>query len=170
MDEEQSVLTLMTIHSAKGLEFPVVFLVGMEDGIFPHSNSMFEQKGMEEERRLCYVGMTRAEERLYLSRAQVRLRFGERKMNPPSQFIDEIPVELLAGAADTRSDMAKEESMINDDNSGTDYAIGQKIVHPRWGIGIVLSIRGDKNPELKIAFEEGKTRNLLAEYAPIQKV
>ena len=170
MDKEQSVLTLMTVHSAKGLEFPVVFLVGMEDGIFPHSNSMFEQKGMEEERRLCYVGMTRAEERLYLSRAQVRLRFGERKMNPPSQFIEEIPSELLSGAEDTRSDMAKEESLINDDNSGTDYAIGQKIVHPRWGIGIILSIRGDKNPELKIAFEEGKTRNLLAEFAPIQKV
>ncbi len=170
MDEEQSVLTLMTIHSAKGLEFPVVFLVGMEDGIFPHSNSMFEQKGMEEERRLCYVGMTRAEERLYLSRAQVRLRFGERKLNPPSQFIEEIPKELLDGATDTRSDMAKEEAMINDDNSGTDYAIGQKIVHPRWGIGIILSIRGDNNPELKIAFEHGKTRNLLAEFAPIQKV
>lgn len=170
MDEEQSVLTLMTIHSAKGLEFPVVFLVGMEDGIFPHSNSMFEQKGMEEERRLCYVGMTRAEERLYLSRAQVRLRFGERKMNPPSQFIEEIPKELLAGAEDTRSAMAKEEDFIHSDNSGTNYAIGQKIVHPRWGIGTILSIRGDDNPELKIAFEGGKTRNLLAEYAPIQKV
>ncbi len=170
MDEEQSSLTLMTIHSAKGLEFPVVFLVGMEDGIFPHSNSMFEQQGMEEERRLCYVGMTRAEDRLYLSRAQVRLRFGERKMNPPSQFIQEIPAELLSGAADTRSEMAKEEELIHSDNSGTDYAIGQKIVHPRWGIGTILSIRGDKNPELKIAFEQGKTRNLLAEYAPIQKV
>jgi len=170
MDEDQSSLTLMTIHSAKGLEFPVVFLVGMEDGIFPHSNSMFEQKGMEEERRLCYVGMTRAEERLYLSRAQVRLRFGERKMNPPSQFIEEIPKELLSGAEDTRTAMAKEEEMIHSDNSGTDYAIGQKIVHPRWGIGTILSIRGDDNPELKIAFEGGKTRNLLAEYAPIQKV
>ena len=170
MDEEQSVLTLMTIHSAKGLEFPVVFLVGMEDGIFPHSNSMFEQKGMEEERRLCYVGMTRAEERLYLSRAQVRLRFGERKMNPPSQFIEEIPAELLSGAEDNRSEMAKEEELIHSDNSGTNYAIGQKIVHPRWGIGTILSIRGEENPELKIAFEEGKTRNLLAEYAPIQKV
>ncbi|RAK07117.1 DNA helicase-2/ATP-dependent DNA helicase PcrA [Halanaerobium saccharolyticum] len=170
MDEEQSSLTLMTIHSAKGLEFPVIFLVGMEDGIFPHSNSMFEQQGMEEERRLCYVGMTRAEERLYLSRAQVRLRFGERKMNPPSQFIEEIPAELLSGAADTRSEMAREEEMIHSDNSGTNYAIGQKIVHPRWGIGTILSIRGDKNPELKIAFEQGKTRNLLAEYAPIQKV
>ncbi|PUU88042.1 MULTISPECIES: DNA helicase PcrA [Halanaerobium] len=170
MDEKQSSLTLMTIHSAKGLEFPVVFLVGMEEGIFPHSNSMFEQKGMEEERRLCYVGMTRAEERLYLSRALVRLRFGERKVNPPSQFIEEIPEELLAGAADTRSEMAKEEELIHSDNSGTDYAIGQKIVHPRWGIGTILSIRGDKNPELKIAFEQGKTRNLLAEFAPIQKV
>jgi len=170
MDEKQSSVTLMTIHSAKGLEFPVVFLVGMEEGIFPHSNSMFEQKGMEEERRLCYVGMTRAEERLYLSRAQVRLRFGERKMNPPSQFIEEIPEELLAGTADKRSEMAEEEKLIHSDNSGTEYAIGQRIVHPRWGIGTILSIRGDKNPELKIAFEQGKTRNLLAEFAPIQKV
>lgn len=170
MEEDQSSLTLMTIHSAKGLEFPVVFLVGMEDGIFPHSNSMFEQKGIEEERRLCYVGMTRAEQRLYLSRAVVRLRFGERKMNPMSQFIEEIPMELLAGAEDTLSERAKEPEMINDNNSETSYAIGQKIVHPRWGIGIILSIRGDDNPELKIAFEEGKTRNLLAEFAPIQKV
>jgi DNA helicase-2/ATP-dependent DNA helicase PcrA len=170
MDEKQSSVTLMTIHSAKGLEFPVVFLVGMEEGIFPHSNSMFEQKGMEEERRLCYVGMTRAEERLYLSRAQVRLRFGEKKMNPPSQFIEEIPEELLTGTADKRSEMAEEEKLIHSDNSGTEYAIGQRIVHPRWGIGTILSIRGDKNPELKIAFEQGKTRNLLAEFAPIQKV
>ncbi|ADO77720.1 DNA helicase PcrA [Halanaerobium praevalens] len=170
MDKNQSVLTLMTIHSAKGLEFPVVFLVGMEEGIFPHSNSMFEQQGMEEERRLCYVGMTRAESRLFLSRAQVRLRFGERKMNPPSQFISEIPVKLLAGQPDIRSELAAEEELIESNNSATSYAIGQKIVHPRWGIGVVLSIRGEENPELKIAFEEGKTRNLLAEYAPIQKV
>lgn len=170
MDKNQSVLTLMTIHSAKGLEFPVVFLVGMEEGIFPHSNSMFEQQGMEEERRLCYVGMTRAESKLFLSRAQVRLRFGERKMNPPSQFISEIPVKLLAGQPDIRSELAAEEELIESNNSATSYAIGQKIVHPRWGIGVVLSIRGEENPELKIAFEEGKTRNLLAEYAPIQKV
>ena len=67
-------------------------------------------------------------------------------------------------------EILEEEAMINDNNRGTEYAIGQKIVHPRWGIGIILSIRGDKNPELKIAFEKGKTRNLLAEYAPIQKV
>lgn len=142
----------------------------MEEGIFPHSNSMFEQQGMEEERRLCYVGMTRAESRLFLSRAQVRLRFGERKMNPPSQFISEIPVKLLAGQPDIRSELAAEEELIESNNSATSYAIGQKIVHPRWGIGVVLSIRGEENPELKIAFEEGKTRNLLAEYAPIQKV
>jgi DNA helicase-2/ATP-dependent DNA helicase PcrA len=114
--------------------------------------------------------MTRAEERLYLSRAQVRLRFGEKKMNPPSQFIEEIPEELLTGTADKRSEMAEEEKLIHSDNSGTEYAIGQRIVHPRWGIGTILSIRGDKNPELKIAFEQGKTRNLLAEFAPIQKV
>ena len=169
MEEEQSALTLMTIHSAKGLEFPAVFLVGMEEGIFPHSNSMFDQQEMEEERRLCYVGMTRAEERLYLSRAQLRLRFGERTMNPPSQFIEEIPDELLTGNLFDDSD-EEEEELFEESSSTSNYSVGQKVVHPRWGIGTILSIKGDKNIELKIAFDGGKTRNLLAEYAPIQKV
>lgn len=169
MEEEQSALTLMTIHSAKGLEFPAVFLVGMEEGIFPHSNSMFDQQEMEEERRLCYVGMTRAEERLYLSRAQLRLRFGERTMNPPSQFIEEIPDELLTGNLSAGSD-EQEEELFEESSSASNYSVGQKVVHPRWGIGTILSIKGDKNIELKITFDGGKTRNLLAEYAPIQKV
>ncbi len=170
MEEDNSAVTLMTIHSAKGLEFPVVFLVGLEDGIFPHANSMFEREGMEEERRLCYVGMTRAMDRLFLTRAQVRMRFGETQMNPPSQFLDEIPEQLINDSDRRRSSIEEEAEMINDDNSETDYVIGQKIVHPRWGIGIILSIRGKKNTELKISFQEGKTRTLLAEFAPIQKV
>ena len=170
MEEDNSAVTLMTIHSAKGLEFPVVFLVGLEDGIFPHANSMFERDGMEEERRLCYVGMTRAMDRLFLTRAQVRMRFGETQMNPPSQFLDEIPEQLINDSDRRRSSIEEEAEMINDDNSETDYVIGQKIVHPRWGIGIILSIRGKKNTELKISFQEGKTRTLLAEFAPIQKV
>jgi len=170
MEAANSSVTLMTIHSAKGLEFPVIFIAGMEDGIFPHSNSMYDREGIEEERRLCYVAMTRAEDRLYLSRAKVRLRFGERKMNPPSQFIEEIPDNLISGAEEDRSSIAEEAELINDDNSETEYVIGQKIVHPRWGIGIILSVRGQKNTELKISFQQGKTRTLLAEFAPIQKV
>ncbi|SFL38767.1 DNA helicase PcrA [Halanaerobium salsuginis] len=170
--EEQSVLTLMTIHSAKGLEFPVVFLVGMEDGIFPHSNSLFEQQGLEEERRLCYVGMTRAEERLFLSRAQLRLRFGERQINPPSQFLDEIPSDLIKDETAFAAEIFAEEAEPASPQAKTSssYNVGQKIVHPRWGIGVILAVKGEANPELKIAFEEGKTRNLLAEFAPIQKV
>jgi len=170
MEDDNSAATLMTIHSAKGLEFPVVFLVGLEDGIFPHANSMFEREGMEEERRLCYVGMTRAMDRLFLTRAQVRMRFGETQMNPPSQFLDEIPEQLIKDSDRRRSSIEKEAEMIEDNNSETEYVIGQKIVHPRWGIGIILSIRGKKNTELKISFQEGKTRTLLAEFAPIQKV
>ncbi|ADQ15254.1 DNA helicase PcrA [Halanaerobium hydrogeniformans] len=170
LEEEQSAVTLMTIHSAKGLEFPVIFLVGLEEGIFPHANSLYERDGIEEERRLCYVGMTRAMDRLFLSRAKIRLRFGERQINPPSQFLEEIPEELLIDPKKEKTDIAKEAKLVNDNNSATEYVIGQKIVHPRWGIGIILSIRGKENTELKISFQQGKTRTLLAEFAPIQKV
>ncbi|MGM0602203.1 MAG: DNA helicase PcrA [Bacillota bacterium] len=170
MEDEKTTLTLMTIHSAKGLEFPVVFLVGMEDGIFPHSNSLYERDGLEEERRLCYVGMTRAEDKLYLSRAKVRLRFGEREMNPPSQFLQEIPSELIKSEENKKTEVEAKEDNYTAKNPPTEYVIGQKIVHPRWGIGIVISIKEKKGTELKISFHNGGTRTLLAEYAPIQKV
>ncbi len=85
----------MTLHTAKGLEFPVVFIVGMEDTVFPHANSMFEESGLEEERRLCYVGITRARERLYLTHAHSRSLFGLTQHNPPSRFISEIPEEHI---------------------------------------------------------------------------
>src|SRR5690606_31000413 len=88
-------LTLMTLHAAKGLEFPVVFMVGMEEGVFPHSRSLWDEGELEEERRLCYVGMTRAMERLYLTCARQRTLFGQTLFNEPSRFIDEIPGELL---------------------------------------------------------------------------
>lgn len=93
--EDEHAVTLMTLHTAKGLEYPVVFLVGMEDSIFPHANSMFEPRGLEEERRLCYVGITRARERLYLTHAVSRSLFGQAQHNPPSCFFDEIPDECL---------------------------------------------------------------------------
>ena len=95
-DPEASSVTLMTLHSAKGLEFPVVFLIGLEDGVFPHVRSLGDPDELEEERRLCYVGLTRAEERLYLCHAWSRMMFGTTDYRPPSRFLDEIPAELIA--------------------------------------------------------------------------
>jgi len=95
-------VTLMTLHAAKGLEFPIVFIVGMEEGLFPHSRSLFDINQLEEERRLAYVGMTRAKEILYLSYAARRLYFGEKVSNPPSRFIMDIPENLLSGAGASR--------------------------------------------------------------------
>ena len=97
-DPEASSVTLMTLHSAKGLEFPVVFLIGLEDGVFPHVRSLGDPDELEEERRLCYVGLTRAEERLYLCHAWSRMMFGSTDYRPPSRFLDEIPAELIAMA------------------------------------------------------------------------
>src|SRR5205085_6041345 len=93
--EEAGVVTLMTLHTAKGLEFPVVFLTGMEDGTFPHMRALADNKELEEERRLAYVGITRARERLHLSRAAVRSAWGAPQYNPPSRFLDEIPPGLV---------------------------------------------------------------------------
>jgi DNA helicase-2/ATP-dependent DNA helicase PcrA len=101
-DGEQSTMTLMTLHSAKGLEFPVVYLTGLEEAVFPHLRSLGEPEELEEERRLCYVGITRAQERLYLSHAWSRTLFGSTQYNPPSRFLDEIPVELVRAVGDDR--------------------------------------------------------------------
>jgi len=95
--DEKNKVTLMTLHAAKGLEFPVIFIVGMEEGLFPHSRSLFDMNQLEEERRLAYVGITRAKELLYFTYASRRLYFGQRTSNPPSRFIIDIPEELLEG-------------------------------------------------------------------------
>ena len=94
-EESQDAVTLMTLHSAKGLEFPVVFLLGLEEGVFPHSRSLMDEEEMEEERRLAYVGITRAEKELFLTNAQMRTLYGRTSMNPVSRFIREIPEELI---------------------------------------------------------------------------
>jgi DNA helicase-2/ATP-dependent DNA helicase PcrA len=102
IDDDDSKVTLMTLHSAKGLEFPVVFLVGAEEGVFPHIRALTEPEELEEERRLAYVGITRAREKLYLSHAWSRTLFGSTQYNPPSRFLDEIPVELVEHLGDGR--------------------------------------------------------------------
>ena len=101
--EQDSTVTLMTLHTAKGLEFPVVFLTGMEDGIFPHMRSVGDPEELEEERRLCYVGMTRAEQRLYLTHAWSRQLFGATDYYPPSRFLAEIPEELVQAQGEPRT-------------------------------------------------------------------
>ena len=94
-EDHGGVVTLMTLHTAKGLEFPTVFLTGLEEGVFPHSRTLGEKKELEEERRLAYVGLTRAQQRLYLSRAEYRSSWGAPNYNPPSRFLDEIPESLI---------------------------------------------------------------------------
>ena len=137
------VVTLMTLHSAKGLEFEVVFIVGMEDGIFPHQNSFCEEGGLEEERRLCYVGITRAKEKLYISNAKRRILYGKDVMNPPSRFIKEIEDELLDIDNDKmlpEEHIKKEELYTKED---VDFAIGDVLMHLIYGRGVVVEVKGD---------------------------
>ena len=124
MEESEESVTLMTLHSAKGLEFPVVFLVGMEEGIFPGYKSIGEQKELEEERRLCYVGVTRAKENLFLTNSKQRTTFGSTTHNPPSRFLQEIPKELLDGYEDAVTSMPKKENVFGD--SGYTWSYGSK--------------------------------------------
>lgn len=182
-------VTLMTLHSAKGLEFPVVFLIGMEEGVFPHSRSLMEEEEMEEERRLAYVGITRAEEELYLTNAQMRTLFGRTNMNPVSRFISEIPDELLedvqaesrnmsrTGSAHGRISAARRKPVSRPvpsatGASGADWKVGEKAEHKKWGVGTVVSVKGEgKSIELDIAFPSPiGIKRLLAEFAPIKKV
>lgn len=138
--ETDDVVTLMTIHSAKGLEFEVVFLVGMEEGIFPHQNSFLEQDGIEEERRLCYVGITRAKKRLYLLNARRRMLYGRETMNLPSRFLDEIDSNLLEvdqNSIKEEKTISKEEMYTNEDVT---YTVGDVVMHTIYGRGVVVGV------------------------------
>ncbi|WP_435796806.1 DNA helicase PcrA [Peribacillus frigoritolerans] len=187
-DEEASkeAVVLMTLHSAKGLEFPVVFLMGVEEGVFPHSRSLMEEAEMEEERRLAYVGITRAEKELYITNAKMRTLFGRTSMNPESRFISEIPSELLENlnevkkspspfAAKTRPERRPQVNRPMAASTGGDeiaWAVGNKAEHKKWGIGTVVSVKGEgEGKELDIAFPSPVgIKRLLAKFAPIQKV
>jgi DNA helicase-2/ATP-dependent DNA helicase PcrA len=184
-------VTLMTLHSAKGLEFPVVFLIGMEEGVFPHSRSLMEEAEMEEERRLAYVGITRAEEELFITNAQMRTLFGRTNMNPESRFIKEIPADLVEDAAPKPKRTASVSSgrpaarpmmpqrggvsrPVAAASGGEDisWKVGDKAQHGKWGTGTVVSVKGaGEGLELDIAFPSPTgIKRLLAKFAPIQKV
>lgn len=167
--DNEDVVTLMTMHSAKGLEFEVVFLVGMEDGIFPHQNSFCEEGGLEEERRLCYVGITRAKERLYITNAKRRMLYGKDVMNSPSRFIKEIDPELL----EIENEKMLPEEQINREelyhNDGeVEFADGDVIMHTIYGRGVVIEVKGDF---ISVAFAKNYgIKKLLKNHKSIKKI
>ncbi|WP_414672190.1 DNA helicase PcrA [Lentibacillus sp.] len=186
MDNEPKV-TLMTLHAAKGLEFPVIFLVGMEENVFPHSRSMFDNEEMEEERRLAYVGITRAEQQLYLTHAKMRTIYGRTNMNPISRFINEIPEDLVDGIEQVRTMMYGSNEKPDEKRSqpkrragrmqqttgaeSQTWGPGDKAEHKKWGVGTVVKVQGKGDGmELDIAFPAPTgIKRLLAKFAPITK-
>ena len=188
-------ITLMTLHSAKGLEFPTVFLIGMEEGIFPHFRALNSPDEMEEERRLCYVGITRAQRNVFLTRAQSRMIYGEVQVNRPSRFLSEIPESLLEnkqkrpmkpGPAQQlhlpprqlspvtpsilRPAAAPRPAAAAPAGPTVQWKVGDKAAHGKWGIGMVVDVKGSgDNQEVKIAFPDQGIKALSVKFAPIRK-
>ncbi len=179
-EDHGGVVTLMTLHTAKGLEFPTVFLTGMEDGIFPHTRTLDDPREIEEERRLAYVGLTRAEKRLYISRAEYRLTFGSPRYNPASRFLDEIPAELIEWKNETRSSFspsaikksrlpsAPPPRATGKKSTAMELAVGQRVSHDTFGLGTVVALAGDGDKaEATINFGQYGDKRLLLRYAPV---
>lgn len=162
-------VTLMTLHAAKGLEFPVVFMIGMEESIFPHSRALYDPTEMEEERRLCYVGMTRAREELYLTASSSRLIFGSRQYNPPSRFLTDIKASEVAPALSGVTAMPGREwgepEIVYDDDGG--LTVGDKVQHQLFGVGSVVAIEG---MTVSIAFDGRGVKKLNSAFAPLKKI
>jgi DNA helicase II / ATP-dependent DNA helicase PcrA len=183
-DPEQSAATLMTLHSAKGLEFPVVFLIGLEDGVFPHVRSLGDPDELEEERRLCYVGLTRAEERLYLCHAWSRMMFGATDYRPPSRFLEEIPAELIEATGEERGRGvglgAHRDAVVASALRGASGArgaeglglrVGDDVRHEKFGEGVIVDLNGSGDKaEARVRFRDVGEKTLLLSWAPLQKV
>jgi DNA helicase-2/ATP-dependent DNA helicase PcrA len=184
-EDHGGVVTLMTLHTAKGLEFPTVFLTGMEDGIFPHSRTLGEKDEIEEERRLAYVGLTRAEKRLYISRAEYRSSWGSPTYNPASRFLDEIPEGIIewrnhGGSSSSLSPSLTKKSRVatapppratGKKSTAMELAVGERVSHDTFGLGTVVAIagEGDKS-EATINFGQYGEKRLLLRYAPVEKL
>ncbi|MDN5344334.1 MAG: ATP-dependent helicase UvrD/PcrA [Clostridia bacterium] len=191
-------VALMTMHTAKGLEFPVVFLVGLEEGVFPHFRSLEDPEEMEEERRLCYVGMTRAKEVLYLTHAWTRSLYGNTMSNPPSRFLEEIPASLITsegqagegkaspvratvpGAADMAAMASRERRGVHQQTRPAtgaargiqaSWQLGDKVQHNAFGLGVVVKISGEgEDTVISVAFPDKGIKQLMVRYAPVRKV
>ena len=193
-DEFEDAVQLMTLHSAKGLEFPLVFIAGMEEGLFPHKMSMDDLAGLEEERRLCYVGITRARQKLYLTHAESRRMHGEENLTRPSRFLKEIPEELVeeirmkgevrrnsyyagntyAGNSSYLGNTPLNHGSIGssgggDKVAGTDISLGQRVLHPKFGEGVVLNYEGNgPNARIQINFDSVGGKWLVMSYAKLE--
>jgi DNA helicase-2/ATP-dependent DNA helicase PcrA len=169
-DEDDPAVTLMTMHNAKGLEFDVVFMIGMEDGVFPHYRSMGDAGELEEERRLAYVGITRARRRLYLTHAWSRSLFGGSNYNPPSRFLSELPAHLVEVKKGERELAEREAAKGGYGHEPAAVNAGDTVFHDRWGEGVVVSVSGSGNrTEATISFEDVGEKRLLLAYAPLVK-
>jgi len=182
-EDHGGVVTMMTLHTAKGLEFPTVFLTGMEDGIFPHSRTLGEKEEVEEERRLAYVGLTRARERLYLSRAEYRSTWGAPNYNPPSRFLDEIPEDVIqwrneTSASSPASFVKRTRTVSSPPPRATgkkitaiELHVGERVSHDTFGLGTVISVAGEADKaEATINFGQFGEKRLLLRYAPVEKL
>ena len=187
IDEKKDLVKLMTVHAAKGLEFPVVFVVGMEEELFPHAISLFEDSQLEEERRACYVALTRAKKKLYITAAAKRMTFGKVRQQKISRFVKEIPRGCLEGnlpapkenspppkpksiyRAPTAYRSAQMKSAEKKSASSVNWQVGDQLNHKKWGLGIVMEVVGNSivvsfaNPEVGI-------KKLLTTIAPINKI
>ncbi len=185
-DEARDRLTLMTLHTSKGLEYPVVFILGMEEGIFPHQRTLDDPQQLEEERRVCYVGMTRARAELYLFRAERRLRFGTISERPPSRFLEEIPEQYVklvtspdrvarrvpkAPSGPTMDYSYSQEAGETFASSGGGLAPGTKVRHPTFGVGIVRRSEGRGDQEkLMVQFARAGMKKLIRKFANLEVV
>jgi len=181
--EHEDAVQLMTLHSAKGLEFPLVFLAGMEEGLFPHKMSMDSLDGLEEERRLCYVGITRAKQKLYLTYAESRRLHGDVNLSRPSRFIREVPNELvdevrmkaniqrpaLPMGSGNRNRSGKMQGVV--DVPQTDLTLGQRVVHGKFGEGVILNYEGQgSNARVQVNFNKGGSKWLVLSYAKLEVI
>ncbi len=186
---DSDAVVMMTLHSAKGLEFPVVFLVGLEEGLFPHSRSLLENRELEEERRLCYVGITRARQRLYITHANMRTMYGNFNNSIPSRFLMELPKESIMNikmqrrnlspgsntpsrpvAGETKSALPSKPVMSKASNPD-EIQIGCKVNHPKWGVGTVVTKEGaGPEAQVKIAFPGLGIKSLILAYANLEKI
>ena len=193
-ESSDSKVTLMTLHAAKGLEFPNVFLVGMEEGIFPHSRTLMDENEIEEERRLCYVGITRAEKHLFLSNARTRTIYGRTQYYTPSRFLQEVPRNLVhvikrpvvqrpAMTQQVHKPTAKENANWFEQHkasffpressaaAGCSFRVGDKVMHKKWGAGTIVTAKAaDDGQEVTVAFAGGGIRSLLTKYAKLEKL
>ena len=170
VDQNQDAVHLMTLHSSKGLEFPVVFIVGLEEGILPHARSLLAHSEMEEERRLMYVGITRAKEKIYLLFTRQRTLFGSTQMNSPSRFLDDIPEKMVEKKSYREAEQKVFEKLLKQNvriKTKTEFKGGERVRHEMFGDGLVISAQDDV---IVVAFKKSGIKRLSADYANLEKI